>query len=276
MELAQVNAKDAMTLRQRTGLGIMDCKKALADSDGDMKKAEELIKERLKGKMDTRTDRAAGEGRIEAFIDGARAAIVEVRSETDFTARNDDFKSMAQAVAKSAAQGQAGEVTANADMTKWIDDVRIKTGENISLGRGIAFSGGAFAVYVHHDGKTGALVQFAAAVPADIGKGVCQHIVAHVPAPRSVDESDMPADVVAEAKAAAVKEAQESGKPAQIAEKMAEGKVRKFFEENTLLHQNFVVDPSKKVKDLLPAGVKVLSFVRLRLGGDMVWARAKS
>lgn len=276
MELAQVSAKDAMALRQRTGLPIMECKQALADTDGDMGAAEALLKERAKGKMDTRTDRVAGEGRVAAFVEGDRAAVIEVRAETDFTAKNPAFQAMAAEIAKIAAKGAAGDVQVNAAITAKIDEVRITTRENASFARGVAFTGGAFASYVHHDGKTASLVQFSAAVPAEVGKGICQHIVAHVPAPRSVDAADMPAEVVAEAKALAVREAQESGKPAQIAEKMAEGKMRKFFEENTLLQQNYVVDPAKKVKDLLPAGVKVLAFVRMPLGGDMIKAVAKS
>ena len=107
MELAQVSAKDAMALRNRTGLGIMDCKQALAEANGDMKKAEEILSEKLKGKMDTRTDRAAGEGRVAACIDGSRASIVEIRAETDFTSRNDEFKAMADAVATCAATWSA-------------------------------------------------------------------------------------------------------------------------------------------------------------------------
>jgi elongation factor Ts len=276
MELAQVSAKDAMALRQRTGLPIMECKQALADADGDMGAAERLLKERAKGKMDTRTDRVAGEGRVAAFIEGDRAAVIEVRAETDFTAKNPAFQAMASEIAKLAAKCPAGDVQVNADITAKIDEVRITTRENASFARGVAFTGGTFASYVHHDGKTAALVQFSGPVPAEVGKGICQHIVAHVPPPRSVDAADMPAEVVAEAKAAAVREAQESGKPAQIAEKMAEGKLRKFFEENTLLQQNFVVDPAKKVKDLLPAGVTVKAFVRMPLGGDMIKALAKS
>jgi elongation factor Ts len=275
MNPSDVPAKDAMALRQRTGLPIMECKQALADADGDMKKAEQLIKERAKGKMDTRTDRVAGEGRVAIHVDGSRAAIVECRAETDFTAKNPAFQSMVADVAKIASGMTAGEVSANDAINAKIDEVRITTRENASFARGFAFSGGAFGSYVHHDGKTAALVQFSAAVPPEVSKGVCQHIVAAVPSPQAVDESDMPAEIVAAKKAEAIKEAEASGKPAQIAEKMAQGKMRKFFEETTLLNQNYVVDDSKKVKDLLPAGVKVLAFVRMPLGGDCVRAIAK-
>ncbi|MDZ4755843.1 MAG: translation elongation factor Ts [Phycisphaerae bacterium] len=275
MDVAKVSAKDAMALRQRTGLPILECKQAIADADGDMTKAEAILKERAKGKMDARTDRVAGEGRVAAFIDGGKAAIIEVRSETDFTAKNPAFQTMAADIAKIAAAGPAGEVAATPAITAKIDEVRITTRENASYARGFAFNGGAFGAYVHHDGKTGSLVQFSGPVTPEVAKGVCQHIVAHVPAPIAVDEGDMPAAVVAEKRSEAVKEAEASGKPPQIAEKMAIGKMRKFFEETTLLGQNYVVDDSKKVRDLLPAGIKVLSFVRMPLGGDVIRATAK-
>jgi len=263
-----------MTLRQRTGIGIMDCKKALADADGDMNNAEALLKERMKGKMDTRTDRAAGEGRVEVAMSGQKAVIVSVRAETDFTARNDDFIAMSKAVAALALQGSATDVAATPAMTAKIDEIRIKTGENISFGTGALFSGGSFGSYVHHDGKKGALIQFSGPVSAEVGKSISQHIVANVPSPAAIDGSDMPADRVAEAKAGFMKEIEESGKPPQIAEKMAEGKMRKFFEENTLLNQDFVIDPSKKVKSLLPDGVKILGFARMAVG-SMTVAQAK-
>ncbi len=275
MDLSKVTAKDAMALRQRTGLGIMECKQAIADADGDMTKAEALLREQAKGKMDTRTDRVAGEGRVAIYVEGAKAAIIEVRSETDFTAKNPAFQTMAADIAKLAAAGAAGDVALTPAITAKIDEVRITTKENASFARGFAFSGGGFGAYVHHDGKTGALVQFSAPVSAEVAKGFCQHIVAHIPAPMAVDEHDMPPTLVEAKRMEAVKEAQDSGKPAQIAEKMAQGKMRKFFEETTLLGQNYVVDDSKKVRDLLPAGVKVLSFVRMPLGGDVVKATAR-
>lgn len=267
MTAVNVSAKDAMTLRQRTGLGIMDCKAALAETNGDMKAAEDLLRERMKGKMDTRTDRAAGEGCIAIAMVGDGAAIVELRAETDFTARNDGFRAMAADVAKSVAGGPAGAVTPSAEVTKRIDDVRITTGENISFARGETMRGGSFAQYIHHDGKLGVLLQFEGAVPAELGTGICQHIAAHVPTPQAIDESGMSKDVVDAHRADAVKEAQASGKPAEIAAKIAEGKMRRFFEDNTLLGQKYVKDDKKSVRELLPAGVRILRFARYAVGG---------
>jgi len=262
------SAKDVMTLRQKTGLGMMDCKAALAETKGDMKAAEALLRERMKGKMDTRTDRAAGEGQIAVAIDGARATIVELRAETDFTVRNENFRKMADDVARMALTQPAGAIAATDQIKARIDDIRITTGENVSCTRGESLSGGSFARYVHHDGKLGVLLQFDGALPADVATGICQHVAAHVPTPKSVDEAGLPADLVAATRAAAVKEAQESGKPAQIAEKIAEGKVRKFFEDNTLLGQKYVKDDKKSVKEMLPAGAKILRFVRFAVGGE--------
>ncbi|MFO0963062.1 MAG: translation elongation factor Ts [Phycisphaerales bacterium] len=266
MTTTNISSKDVMALRERTGLGMMDCKKALTEANGDMAVAEAALREALKGKMDTRTDRAAGEGCVAVAVAGRKAAIVEVRAETDFTARNPEFRAMAEKVAKIAAAGAAGAVSVSPEMTKLIDEVRIRTGENISFGGGTVLEGDAFGQYIHHDGKKGAIIAYTGTLDADSAVGICQHIVAVTPPPVAVDEAGVPADVVAKRKQEAVDEAKASGKPEQIAVKMAEGKMRKFFEEVTLLGQAYVRDDKKQVKALLPAGTKILSFARLAVG----------
>jgi len=266
MTTANISPKDVMALRQRTGLGMMDCKQALADANGDMGAAEELLRQRLKGKMDTRTDRPAGEGFIAVAIEGSKAVILEVRAETDFTARNEGFRSMATDLAKMALGQPAGEVAATAEMAARLDQVRLTTGENLSCGGGIRLDGGAFGQYVHHDGKLGVLLQVEGEVPGEVLTGICQHVAAHVPTPMAVDAAGLDAAVVAARREEAVAEAAASGKPKEIAEKIAEGKMRKFFEENTLLGQRYVRDDSKSVAELLPKGAKILRFVRLAVG----------
>ncbi|HWB19696.1 MAG TPA: translation elongation factor Ts [Phycisphaerales bacterium] len=264
------SAKDVMKLREKTGLGMMDCKEALATNGGDPAKAEEWLKAKLKGKMDTRTERTTAEGRVGVMIKGSDAAIVEVQTETDFTARNPEFAAMVQDVLTAVLKQPAGEVQADAAMTKRVDDVRIKTGENMRFVRGEHLQGGSFGSYVHHDGKRGAIVQVeGGAVDADTLSGICMHIVAHVPPPVAVSAEDMPAAELENVRQAGVAEAKESGKPEDIAKKIAEGKVRKYLEENTLLNQMYVKDPSgkKSVKDVLPKGVKIVKFVRYTLGG---------
>ena len=266
MTTANISSKDVMSLRERTGLGMMDCKAALIEANGDAKLAEERLREKLKGKMDTRTDRAAGEGCVVVAVVGNKAAICEVRAETDFTARNPEVRETATELARMAAAGPVGAAANTDAMKKRLDDVRIKTGENLSFGGGQVLEGEGFASYVHHDGKKGALIAFSGSLDADTGTGICQHIVAASPAPIAVDEHGVPADVKAKKEAEAVEEAKASGKPAQIAEQMAKGKMRKFFEEITLLGQKYVRDDKKAIKEVLPAGVSIKQFVRMAVG----------
>ncbi len=220
--------------------------------------------------MDTRTERATAEGRIGIAIDGAKAAIVEVRTESDFTAKNDEFLAMVDAVTKAALSQPAGAVQADNAITKQIDDVRIKTGENVNFARGEKLEGGAFGKYLHHDGKRAAIVQIDGTADAEVLTGICQHIVAHVPPPMAVSEADVPAEDIERVRAEAKAEAAESGKPAEIEEKIAEGKVRKYLEQNTLLNQVYVKDPDGKsaVKKILPDGVTIKRFVRYTVGAE--------
>lgn len=267
MSTANISPKDVMKLRDRTGLGMGDCKNALVEANGDMEAAEKIIREKMKGKMDARTDRAAGEGCIAVAISGGKAAIVEIRSETDFTARNDEFRAMAAEVAKMALSHPAGAVNADKAIVDRVDVVRLKTGENISFARGVVLAGGSFATYVHHDAKLGVLLQYEGGeMSSDIGTGICQHVAAAVPTPMAIDAAGLDPAVVAAKRAEAVAEAQASGKPAQIAEKMAEGKMRKFFEEVTLLGQPYVRDDKMQVGQVVPKGVVLKTFVRMRLG----------
>jgi len=263
-------AKDVMALRQKTGLGMMECKKALAETNGDPSAAEELLRSRLKGKMAERTERATAEGRIGIAVEGSKAVIVEIRTETDFTAKNDDFKTMVEDVTKAALAEPAGAVTPNAKMTKRIDDARITTKENVNFARGERLEGGSFGSYLHHDGKRAALLQVEGRADDDLLTGICQHIVAHVPPPIAVDEAGIPKDAIDKVRAEAKVEAAESGKPAEIQDKIAEGKVRKYFEQNALLNQIYVKDPEGKasVKKMLPAGVTIKRFVRYTVGAD--------
>jgi elongation factor Ts len=266
METSQVSfsAQDVMTLRQKTGLGMMDCKKALTECSGDMNAAEEWLRARLKNKMDTRTERVTGEGQIGVAVQGAAATIVEIRTETDFTARNEQFQQMVKDVARDALALPAGEIAPTAAMSKRIDDLRITTGENVNFARGMKLQGGGFGSYVHHDGKRACLLQIEGKADADVLKGICQHIVFHDP--MGVSEKDVPADRLARIREEALQEARESGKPEPIVAKIAEGKVRKFLEERTLLNQKYVLDETRTVREILPKGVTVTRFVRYTLG----------
>ncbi len=273
MSTVSISPKDVMKLRDRTGLGMGECKSALVEANGDIEAAEKIIREKMKGKMDARTDRAAGEGCIAVAISNGKAAIVEIRSETDFTSRNEEFRAMATTVSKLALGHNAGSITADKAMVDAVDVVRLKSGENLSFARGTVLQGGSFAFYVHHDAKLGVLLQYTKAdgaedLAADVGTGICQHIAAAVPTPAAIDSAGLDAAVVAAKRAEAIAEAQASGKPAQIAEKMAEGKMRKYFEEVTLLGQPYVRDDKMQVGQIIPKGITLVKFVRLRLGQD--------
>ncbi|MCC6320452.1 MAG: translation elongation factor Ts [Phycisphaerales bacterium] len=263
--MAEISASDVMKLRNQTGLSMMECKKALAEAGGDFAKAEDILRKSMKGKMDAKTDRPAGAGRVAVSVGGGAAAIVEVRAETDFTAMNEKFVAAVNKVAELAVKQPAGAVPAFADATKIVDELRISTGENCSYARGRRYQGGVFGSYVHHDGKTGALIQAEGDISADVLKQICMHIVAKVPTPKGVSPTDIPAEIVERERKFRIEQAMESGKPKEIAEKMVEGGMRKFYEEVALLEQPYVMDESKKVKDIV-GSAKILAFSRYAVG----------
>ena len=262
--MSTIAAKDVMALREKTGLGMMDCKKALQENSGDMDAAEAWLREKRKGKMDTRTERTTGEGRIGVAIDGSKASIIELQTETDFTAKTDAFLTATDAVAELALSLDAGDVEATDEMNKHVDDLRITTGENVNFARGRRLDGGSYGSYVHHDGKRACLLQVEGDAPAEALKGICQHIVFHDPL--GIDADDVPADKIGSIRDAALAEAKESGKNEEIAAKMADGKVRKYLEENTLVAQKYVLDENMTVADALGSDAKITAFVRYTLG----------
>lgn len=264
-----ISAKDVQALRQRTGLGMMECKEALNESGGDVEGAVELLRKKLKGKMDERSDRAAAEGVVAVAADNGAAAIVELNSETDFAARNDSFLEAAGVIAQHAlTSGATGEVAADATISKIVDDLRITIKENINYRRGAKLTSEKVGSYVHHNGKLGVLIAAEGPVDDATLTGICQHVAAHVPTPLAVDEDGLPQDQRDQAKAEAKEEAMQSGKPEEIAEKIAVGKYAKWVAENTLLGQQYVKDMEGKstVGDLLPDGAKISSFVRYAVG----------
>ena len=257
-------AKDVMSLRQKTGLGMMDCKMALNETDGDSTAAVEWLRETKKGKMDTRTERTTGEGKICIAMNDGGAAIIEIRTETDFTARNEQFVETVEKIADLALLAVDGEIAVTDEMTSLVDDLRITTGENTNYARGFKYTGGNFGQYVHHDGKRACLLQLNGEIDDATVKGICQHIVFHDPMGISAD--DVPADKIEQIRVDAIQEAKDTGKNDEIAQKMAEGKVRKHLQENTLLAQKYVLDESKSVQDMLPEGTTISAFTRYTLG----------
>jgi elongation factor Ts len=249
---------------------MMECKKALQETGGDAAQAEDLLKKKMKGKMDTRTDRIAGEGRVAISVNDTGAAIVEIRAETDFTAKNDQFIAATDKVAQMALAAGEGEVEPTDEMKAAIDEIRISTGENASIARirkVAKADGDTFGTYVHHDGKTGVLIHANGDVGEDTLRQICMHVTAAVPRPMGVTPDEIPAEVVEKERKFRVEQAVESGKPQEIAEKMVEGGMRKFFSEIALLEQDFVMDPSKKIKDLVGSAT-IKAFYRWQVGEE--------
>jgi len=269
--MADISAKDVMNLRNKTGLAMMECKKALQETGGDVEQAETLLRKKLKGKMETKTDRIAGEGRVEVAVseDGTAAALVKVKAETDFTAKNEKFVEGVRKIAQLALHAGEGTVAPTDEMKEIIDDLRITTGENISIDEIEKLTGEtgktSYGMYVHHDGKTASLIQAQGDVDSEVLRQLAMHVTAAVPRPLGLTSEDIPADMIEKERKFRVEQAMESGKPQEIAEKIVEGGMKKFFSEVALLEQPFVMDPSKAVRDLI-GGAQLSNFRRWQVG----------
>ena len=265
-------------LRERTGSGMMECKKALVDADGKMDAAIEALRKTGLAKADKKAARVAAEGLvvIEMGDDAKSAAIVEVNCETDFVAKKDDFQDFAAAIAKRVLADNPADLDAlmamplvDGDDTS-IEDARkalIATiGENISVRRFTRVeSDNAIASY-RHGVRIGVLVEIAGG-DAVLGKDLAMHIAAHDPRPVCVSEDQVPADMIASERDIFTAQARESGKPDDIIEKMITGRIRKYLGEITLLGQSFVKDPDMTVGKLLKqADASVVRFDRVELG----------
>lgn len=258
-------ASDVKKLRDATGLGMMDCKKALEKAEGDFDKAAEIVRAEFGAKMDSRADRESTEGQIAIAVQGDKGVIVQVNTETDFTAKNDAFVAMTKQIADMALQQDAGTVAVTDQIEAAMKEVRLTTGENIQFGSGTVYAGGAIGSYIHFTGKIGVLIQLDGDADEVLCKDLCMHISAIVPAALGVNDEDIPADVVETEKGHAKAEAIESGKPEEIAEKMVIGKMRKYMDSVVLLRQPFVKDDKQQIKDILPAGVSIKAFTKLSI-----------
>jgi len=266
-----ITAKDVMSLRQRTGVGMMECKKALSQTEGDVEAAIQLLRETLKGKMDERSDRPASEGAIAVAKSDHAIAMIQLLSETDFTARNDNFIEASKKIADLALACPDGCVTVTDEMTAIIDQLRMTIKENISFGEAVKFSGDngiKLGFYVHHDNKKGAIIRAQGDLDDNLLAGLCMHITAATPVPLAPDEAGLPADKLEAQKQAAIDEAKATGKPDQIAEKIATGKLRKWIDDHTLLGQIYLreMEAKKPIRDYLPKDARVTDFIRYELG----------
>lgn len=271
-----ITAAMVKELRERTGAGMMDCKKALGETDGDMEAAVQLLRTSGAAKADKKAGRIAAEGVVSIYVsnDNKLGVIVEVNSETDFVAKGDDFQEFAAAVASTAARNNPADIDAlNAmqlDSGETVDEARrnliAKLGENITVRRfeRLEAEGDASISSYQHGLKIGVIVATSGGRD-DLGRDLAMHIAASRPVCISPD--DVPADVVEKEKAVFIAQAEESGKPPEIIEKMITGRINKFLNEVALEGQPYVKEPDQKVGQLLKAeNASVQDFARLEVG----------
>lgn len=271
-----ITAAMVKDLRERTGAGMMECKKALTETNGDMEAAIDLMRKTGALKAEKKSGRIAAEGRvvIKLSADQKRAAVVEVNSETDFVAKDANFIDFAESIADAVLASSVIDAAALADVKlangQTVEEARAaliaKIGENIQVRRAqlVDAGAGSIATYLHSNNKIGVAVVYAGS-EAELGKDLAMHIAANNPA--GLDESSVPAERIARERDIQLDIVMQSGKSREIAEKMLEGKMRKFLAELTLLGQAFVKDPSVTVAQLLKnKNASVASFVRFEAG----------
>jgi elongation factor Ts len=283
--MADISAKDVAALRKVTGAGMMDCKRALEESEGDIENAKTWLREKGLAAAGKRAGRAASQGTVDVYVDGNVGAVVELTSETDFVAKGDGFKAAVATLAKQVAE-QGEDIAAKpyaGDPSQTVDDfvkgMAGSLGENIGLGRVARFevSGGLIDAYKHiqqERGMIGVLVEMTGVDPSDpkaveIGHDIALHIASA--APRWVTRDDVPADVVEAEKAVLENLTRNEGKPEQAIPKIVEGRIGGFFKDNCLVEQGFVRDPKVTVGSLisgLGADAKVTRFARIKVGEE--------
>jgi elongation factor Ts len=287
--MAEITAAMVKELRERTGAGMMDCKKALAETSGDMEAAIDWLRAKGLSAAAKKAGRTAAEGLVGVTVEGNRGAVVEVNSETDFVAKNEAFQDFVRNVAKLALQHGtdvealgAAQYPGGGTVAETLTENIAKIGENQSLRRAavVEVGEGAVVSYVHNQvvpglGKIGVLVALESAAPTEtltaLGKQIAMHVAAAHPLALSAEE--LPADLIERERAIAMEKAKESGKPQNIVEKMVEGGLAKFRKEHSLLTQLFVMDNKTPVAEVIASaakdagtGIELKGYVRFQLG----------
>ncbi|MCF0126360.1 MAG: elongation factor Ts [Clostridia bacterium] len=272
-----VTASLVKELREKTGAGMMDCKKVLTETDGDMEKAMELLRERGIAKAAKKSGRVAAEGLVEGYIsdDGKMGAVIEVNSETDFVAKNDEFKAFVLNLAKQVVEKNpkdVEELLAQESIEipgKTVSEVLVEKiatiGENMNVRRFARFEAeGLVEKYIHGDGKIAVLVNMKKGTN-EVAKDVCMQIAAA--RPEYLNEASVPAERIEKEKEILKAQTMNEGKPEAIAEKIVQGRIGKFFSEICLVDQQFVKNPDIKVSQLLTEkNAEVVEFVRFEKG----------
>lgn len=269
--MAAITAAMVGELRAKTDAPMMECKKALTEADGDMSKAEDILRVKLGSKASKAASRVTAEGVVATFIAGGVGALIEVNCETDFVTKNDDFIAFANACAKLVAENNPADVAALSVLSldgKSVEETRSaligRIGENMSIRRFKRFeTTGKLTSYLHGT-RIGVMVEFDGA-EEQVGKDVAMHIAAMKPV--SLSSEQVPADLIEKERSIAAQKAAESGKPAEIVAKMVEGSVQKFLKEVSLFNQTFVKNDKQTVEQMLKAENTVIkSFVMFVVG----------
>ena len=273
--MAQITAALVKTLRERTGAGMMDCKKALSACEGDLDKAVDFLREKGLSQAAKKASRVAAEGAVAAYVseDAKVGVIVEVNCETDFVAKTDDFQALAHTIAEHIAKTNPKDVEALKESTlegKKVSDLVTekvaKIGENISLRSFVRYEvqEGLVASYIHAGGKIGVLVDLKGG-DAALGKDIAMQVAATNPA--YLNRTQVPADVLDHEKEVLAEQAKNEGKPEKIIEKMVIGRIQKYYKENCLVDQEFVKDPDQSITKLLKANnADIRAYARFQLG----------
>lgn len=275
-----VTAQMVKELREKTGAGMMDCKKALTETNGDMEQAIDFLREKGMAKAAKKADRVAAEGLTHIEVDGNRAAIIEVNCETDFVTKNDQFKQLLADLGKHIVKNNPASVEealqqnlldSSETVETAINTVVSKIGEKISLRRFTVLDktdNDAFGAYLHMGGRIGVLSLLEGTTDEAMAKDISMHVAAINP--RYVSRDEVAEEEVNREREVLKTQALNEGKPEKIVEKMVEGRLGKFFEEIVLLEQSFVKDPDQKVKKYVgDKGASVKAFVRYEVGEGM-------
>lgn len=272
--MAAITASMVAELRAKTDAPMMECKKALTEADGDLAKAEEILRVKLGTKAGKAASRVTAEGVVASFVEGTTGAMIEVNCETDFVTKNDSFLALANAAAKLVAQNNPADIEALGALAysqdgfgPTLEEVRKgligKIGENMSFRRFKRVAGGQTASYLHGT-RIGVLVEFDGQEQA--AKDVAMHVAAMKPV--ALTSADVPADLIAKERAVAEAKAAESGKPADIAAKMIEGSVQKYLKEVSLFNQPFVKNDKQTVEQMLKAASTNVKAFTLYVVGE--------
>ena len=263
--MAGFTAKDVMALREQTGAGMMDCKKALIDADGDMDKAADILRERGIAKAAKRASKIAAEGVVYALVEGKKGVLLEVNCESDFVAKGDRFRALVETVAKQALKTNAKSVEellasdlGGKTVDTFIQEETGVIGEKISVRRFTVYeTNGIIETYIHMGGTMGVMLDFECADNAE-ARALAHDIALHTAfsKPSYLTAAEVPAEVIEKEKAIMTQEVINEGKPAAIAEKIVLGKIKKYYEENCLLEQKFVKDDKVTIAQLIDGAAK--------------------